>query len=54
MGYFQTAEDKISSEHLRKVEKVEPFGHSEAPKKYFFWIKFAHFSRPVETDPYVN
>ena len=45
---------KIFSEQLRKVEKVEPFGHSEAPKKYFFWIKFAHFSRPVETGPYVN
>ena len=24
-----------TAEQLRKVEKVEPFGHSEAPKKNF-------------------
>ena len=44
---------KISSEQLRKVEKVKPFGHSEAQKNIFFRTKFAHFSRPAETDPYV-
>ena len=31
--YFQTATDKNSSEQLRKLEKVKPFGHSKAPKK---------------------
>ena len=25
----------MSSEQLRKVEKVEPFGHGEAPKNIF-------------------
>ena len=25
--------DKISSEQLRKVEKIKPFGHSRASKK---------------------
>ena len=37
---------------MRKVEKIEPFGHSEAPKNIFFRTKFAYFSRPAETDPY--
>ena len=31
--YFQTATDKNSSEQLRKLEKIKPFGHSKAPKK---------------------
>ena len=31
--YFQNVTAKISSEQLRKVEKVEPFDHSGAPKK---------------------
>ena len=39
---------------MRKVEKVKPFGHSEAQKNIFFRTKFAHFSRPAETDPYMG
>ena len=31
--YFQTGTDKNSSEQLRKLEKIKPFGHSKAPKK---------------------
>ena len=31
--YFQTLTDIISSEQLRKLEKIKPFGHSKAPKK---------------------
>ena len=31
--YFQTLTDKNSSEQLRKLEKIKPFGHSKAPKK---------------------
>ena len=31
--YFQTVTDIISSEQLRKLEKIKPFGHSKAPKK---------------------
>ena len=31
--YFQTATDIISSEQLRKLKKIKPFGHSEASKK---------------------
>ena len=31
--YFQTPTDKNSSEQLRKLEKIKPFGHSKAPKK---------------------
>ena len=28
--YFQTVTDTNSSEQLRKLEKIKPFGHSEA------------------------
>ena len=28
--YFQSETDKISSEQLRKLEKIKPFGHIEA------------------------
>ena len=47
--YFQTATDINSSEQLRKLEKMKPFGHRKAPK-----IKkdFAHFPRPGGNDPY--
>ena len=31
--YFQTPTDINSSEQLRKLEKIKPFGHSKAPKK---------------------
>ena len=30
--HFWHATDKISSEQLRKVEKIKPFGHSRASK----------------------
>ena len=43
----------ISSEQLRKVESVEPFGHSGAPKIMKKMPHFDHFSRPAEIDPYV-
>ena len=33
--YFQGLTDIISSEQLRKLEKVELFGHSEAAKNIF-------------------
>ena len=42
---------KISSEHLRKVEKIKPLGHSRAPKKM---ANFDHFPRPGEMDPYMR
>ena len=50
--YFQTLTDIISSEQLRKLEKIKPFGDSKAPKKKIM-TDFAHFSRPGEKDPYV-
>ena len=31
--HFQNPPDKISSEQLRKVEKIKPFSHSRASKK---------------------
>ena len=31
--YFQTPTDITSSEQLRKLKKIKPFGHSKAPKK---------------------
>ena len=31
--HFQNPTDKISSEQLRKVEKIKPFSHSRASKK---------------------
>ena len=49
--YFQTLTDIISSEQLRKLEKVKPFGHSKAPKKKVTDI--AHFPRPGQIYPYV-
>ena len=45
--------DIISSEQLRKLKKIKPFGHSEASKKKI-QTDFAHFSRPGENDPYVD
>ena len=51
--YFQTPTDLISSEQLRKLEKVKPFGHSKAPKKKKIMTDFAHFPRPGENYPYV-
>ena len=32
--YFETATDKISSEELRKLEKIKPLGHNRASKKH--------------------
>ena len=44
--------DKISSEQLRKVEKIKPFGHSGVSKKNK--IKKCHIPRPEESaDPYI-
>ena len=37
--HFQNALVKISSEQLRKVEKIKPFGHSRVKIK----IKICHF-----------
>ena len=51
--YFQTVTDIISSEQLRKLEKIKPFGHSKAPKKKKIMTDFADFSRPGENYPYV-
>ena len=51
--YFQTPTDKNSSEQLRKLEKIKPFGHSKAPKKKKIMTDFAHFPRPGENYPYV-
>ena len=31
--YLKTLMDIISSEQLRKLKKIKPFGHSKAPKK---------------------
>merc|ERR1712112_317348 len=42
--YFQTATDIISSEQLRKLEKVKPFGHSKAPKKKKKSDRYCSFS----------
>ena len=44
--------DKISSEQLRKVEKIKPFGHSRASKKNKKMPHFGHFPRPREIDPF--
>ena len=33
LKYLQTGTDIISSEQLRKLKKIKPFGHSKAPKK---------------------
>ena len=44
--------DIISSEQLRKLEQIKPFGHSKASKKIL--THFAHFPRPGENDPYVE
>ena len=49
--YFLLATDIISSEQLRKLEKIKPFGHSKAPKKNMTDI--AHFPRPGQSDPYI-
>ena len=43
--------DEISSDQLREDEKIKPFGHSRASKKYV--PHFNHFPRPAEIDPYV-
>ena len=51
--YFQTATDKNSSEQLRKLEKIKPFGHRKAPKKKNR-TDFAHFPRPGENYPYIQ
>ena len=51
--YFQTPTDIISSEQLRKLEKIKPFGHSKAPKKEKIMTDFANFLRPGENYPYV-
>ena len=42
---------KMSSEQLRKVEKIKPFGHSGAQKNKKM-PHFDHFPRPEEIDPY--
>ena len=39
-----------SSEQLRKLEKIKPFGHSKAKKKKNM-PDFAHFPRPGQSDP---
>ncbi len=51
--YFQTPTDITSSEQLRKLKKIKPFGHSKAPKKKKM-TDFAHFPRPGENDPYMG
>ena len=43
---------KASSEQLRKVEKIKPFGHSRAQKNKEM-PHFDHFSCPGEIDPFV-
>ena len=48
--YFQTPTDITSSEQLRKLKKIKPFGHSKAKKKIM--TDFAHFPRPGENYPY--
>ena len=48
--HFWKASVKISSEQLRKVEKIKPFGYSRAPKKNAIY----HFPRLGEIDPYGN
>ena len=48
--HFWNASVKISSEQLRKVEKIKPFGYSRAPKKNAIY----HSPRPGEIDPYGN
>ena len=45
--------DIISSEQLRKLKKIKPFGHSEASKKKI-QTDFAHSPRPGENDPYMS
>ena len=49
---FQNPTDKISSEQLRKVEKIKPFSHSRASKKIKKRTRNRRFPRPAETDPY--
>ena len=51
--YLKTLTDIISSEQLRKLEKIKPFDHKKAT---FFTKKlhFAHFPRPGENDTYVE
>ena len=44
---------KISSEQLSKVEEVEPFGHSGAPKNETMPY-FDHFPRLGKIDPYAK
>ena len=39
--------DINSLEQLRKLDKIKPFGHSEAPKKKIM-TDFAHFPCPGE------
>ena len=51
--YFQTPTDITSSEQLRKLKKIKPFGHSKAPKKKNM-TDFAHFPRPGENYPYAK
>ena len=50
--YFQTGTHIISSEQLRKLEEIKPFGHSKAPKEKKNMTDFAHFPRPGENYPY--
>ena len=50
--YFQGLTDIFSSEQLRKLEKIQPFGHSKASKIKKKVPHIAHFSRPGESDPY--
>ena len=50
--YFQGVQDKISSEQLIKLEKVQPFGHSKASKIKKKVPHIAHLTRPGESDPY--
>ena len=52
--YFQNPMDKISSEQLRKLDKIKPFGHSRASINKIDMPHFAHFPRPGESDPYVS
>ena len=47
MKTFLEWQGKISSEQLRKIEKIKLLSHSRAKKKHF-----DHFPRPGEIDPY--
>ena len=52
LGSFPYTRDIISSEQLRKLEKIKLFGHRKGSNKKIM-THFAHFPCPAENDPYV-